>query len=489
MSTEPVARVSDLTIGPVGGGAATVSGLNLTVPNRGVLALVGRSGSGKTTAALSLLGHLRPGLVRRGGAVHVAGQDAFTPGGAAALRAGTVAYLPQDAAATLNPSRRLGTQLAEAAGPRSVAELLDAVHLNVDRGFLRRYPHQVSGGQAQRVAFALALARDPRLLVLDEPTAGLDAVLVRGIRDLIAELLGRTATVLVSHDPELVSAVADEVVVLEAGRRVEAAPPRRVLSRTRGARRATVSPEIALSASGLTARHGRTTAVAGIDLSVISGECLALVGPSGSGKSTLARCLVGLHPYRGEVALRGTVVAGAAARRTAEQRRQVQLVAQHSVGALNPRETVDTALRRPLRHLRGLAEPAASAEIARLLDRVRLPSGYARRRPGRLSGGERQRVNLARALAVRPDVLLCDEVTSALDAHTGDAVLDLLAELRHDLGLTVVLITHDLATVARHADSVAVLDAGRVVEYGPVDAVLAAPDHVVTRALVGAAGT
>jgi peptide/nickel transport system ATP-binding protein len=486
MTAEPVARIANLTIGPVTGGAATVSGLDLTVPYRGVLALVGRSGSGKTTTALSLLGHLRPGLVRRSGTVHVAGHDAFTRSGAAALRRGPVAYLPQDAAATLNPARRLGVQLAEATTTRPVPELLDTVHLPADRTFLRRYPHQISGGQAQRVAFALALAGDPRLLILDEPTAGLDPMLVRGVRDLIAQLVTRTATVLVSHDPELARVVADEVVVLEAGRRIATAPAGPTGPVTDRADRTAAPRGIALAVSGLTARHGRTTALAAIDLSVTAGECLALVGASGSGKSTLARCLVGLHPYQGTTALHGAVLAGRAGRRTAGQQRDLQLVAQDSVGALNPRETVDTALRRPLRHLRGLDERAATAEIARLLDRVHLPSGYTQRRPGQLSGGERQRVNLARALAVSPGVLLCDEVTSALDTHTGDAVLDLLAELRRDLGLTVVLITHDLATVARRADSVAVLDGGRIVEHGPAATVLAAPDHAVTRALVAA---
>ncbi|MDG4762632.1 ATP-binding cassette domain-containing protein [Solwaraspora sp. WMMD406] len=495
-----LAEIDGLVVGPVDGGPPTVDGVRLRIAAGQVVAMMGRSGSGKSTTALTLLGHVRPGLALRAGTVRVARCDPFTSAGAAAVRHRHVAYLPQDAAATLNPSRRLVSQLGEAVagaarrdgvrGGTTVADLLATVRLPADREFLRRYPHQISGGQAQRVAFAIALAADPDLLVLDEPTAGLDPVLARGVRDLISSLTGHRATLLISHDPDLVRAVSDEVIVLDAGRPAVTGLPDRVLAAPAptGSGRATGPADPVLAVRGLGTRHGRRTALAQVDLDVAGGGCLAVVGPSGAGKSTLARCLVGLHPYDGAVRLDGVLLPPTTRRRGPAQRRDLQLVAQDSAGALNPRETVGHALLRPLRQLRGLDPHAARAAAAELLDRVHLPAGAAHRRPGALSGGERQRVNLARALACRPRVLICDEVTSALDVATAGTVLALLAELRRDLGLAVVLITHDLAAVAGWTDDVVVLDAGAVVESGPTPAVLGSPRHEVTRALLDAAG-
>ncbi|MFY1632189.1 ABC transporter ATP-binding protein [Solwaraspora sp. WMMB335] len=512
----PLAAVDGLVIGPVSGGPPTVDGVQLQVAAGQVVALMGRSGSGKSTTALTLLGHVRPGLVRRAGTVRVAGHDPFTPAGAAAVRGRRVAYLPQDATATLNPARRLSSQLTEAvtragtgaaAGrPPDVASLLETVRLPTDVEFLRRYPHQISGGQAQRVAFAVALAADPDLLVLDEPTVGLDSVLARGVRDLITSLTGDRATLLISHDPDLVHAVSDEVLVLEAGRRALAGAAARVLAPAPSpTAQDTVAGLAGLAGSAdpaglaglagpvLTVRHlctryGRRAALAAVDLALPAGGCLAVVGPSGAGKSTLARCLVGLHPYDGAVRLDGALLAAATRRRSPIQRRDLQLVSQDSAAALNPVETVGHALLRPLRQLRGLDQRAARAAAAELLDRVHLPVGFADRRPGQLSGGERQRVNLARALACRPRVLICDEVTSALDVQTAGRVLAVLAELRRDLGLGVVLITHDLAAVAGWTDEIVVLDSGKVVESGATPAVLSSPRHEITRTLIEAAG-
>ncbi|ROO59756.1 peptide/nickel transport system ATP-binding protein [Micromonospora sp. Llam0] len=496
----PLAEIDGLVIGPVAGGPTIVDGVCLRIASGQVVAMMGRSGSGKSTTALTLLGHVRPGLVRRAGAVRVARCDPFTPAGAAAVRGRHVAYLPQDAAATLNPVRRLASQLNEAIalvgrrtgsrGGTTMAQLLETVWLPADGEFLRRYPHQISGGQAQRVAFAIALAADPDLLVLDEPTAGLDPVLARGVRDLINALTGHRATLLISHDPDLVRAVSDELIVLEAGRpavtgdpdRVLAAPPPRAAPGT-----IAVPSDPVLAVRRLGARHGHRAALAEVDFAVPAGGCIAVVGPSGAGKSTLARCLVGLRPYDGAVRLDGALLPAATRRRSPDQRRDLQLVAQDSAGALNPRETVGHALLRPLRQLCGLDPKTARAAADELLDRVHLPAGVAARRPGALSGGERQRVNLARALACRPRVLICDEVTSALDVQTAGTVLALLAELRRDLGLAVVLITHDLAAVAGWTDQVVVLDAGRVVESGPTPVVLGSPRHEITRTLIEAA--
>lgn len=476
-----LASVRDLVIGPAGGGAPVVDGVSLTVAPGQVLGLVGRSGSGKTAVAHALLGHLRPGLRLRGGEVRVDGLDPF---GSERVRGRVVSYLGQDPAAALNPARRIGAQLAEAIRLRTgaakstvdseVARLLGAVDLPADRAFLRRFSHQISGGQAQRVGLAIAVSGAPRLLVLDEPTSGLDTVVAAGVRALLGTLLTDLGAVLVSHDRHLVAELADDVIELSAGKIVPGRAPT-----IRSVPAPSVPGPPRLIVESLTARHGRRNVVDDASLRIPAGTTLALVGPSGSGKTTIARAIVGLHePVAGRIELAGEPLAAHFRGRTTAQRRAIQLVAQDSVGALNPRETVRAALLRPL------STRDATAELPDLLDRVHLPAACADRLPGQLSGGERQRVNLCRALAASPQVLVCDEITSALDGETAAAVLTLLSELRRDLGLAVLLVTHDLAVAAVAAHRIAVLDHGRIVESGPTAQVLSTPTHPLTQALV-----
>ncbi|MFH9817797.1 ABC transporter ATP-binding protein [Streptomyces sp. NPDC017230] len=503
---DPLAEISGLSLGPVAGGPPVLHDAGLSLPRGRVLGIVGRSGSGKSSLAYSLLGHVRPGLEVRAGTVRVAGLDPFDRADARRLRGRVVSYLGQDPASSLNPALRIGTQIAEAVRLRSsarrahevrarVEELLLSVRLPADRAFWRRLPRQVSGGQAQRVALALALAGTPGLLVLDEPTSGLDTVLADGMRGLLAEVLsdGERAALLVSHDPAWVASVADEVIRLEEGRMVGAGAPKAPMpalppsvgspSGGHGPRSArSTGGDGGLSVRGLDAVHGRVSVLRDISLTVPAGSCTAVVGPSGSGKTTLARCLAGLHrPARGSVEWREADAergCGAA----------VQLVAQDARGALNPRESVGTALTRPLTGVRRRSAADASREAVRLLGLVGLGAEVLARRPGELSGGQRQRVVLARTLAAAPRVLVCDEITSALDPETAGGVLDLLDSLRRTLGVTVVMVTHDLTAAARGAERVVVLDAGRVVEAGPVDRVLTAPEHPVTRELLAYAG-
>ncbi|MBZ6104267.1 ABC transporter ATP-binding protein [Streptomyces olivaceus] len=553
---DPFVEIAGLTLGPVAGGPPVLDDAALKVRLGQVVGVLGRSGSGKSSLAHSLLGHVRPGLEVRGGTVRVAGLDPFERAGARRLRGRVVSFLGQDPASSLNPALRIGTQLAEAVRLRTsvrradevrarVEELLLSVRLPADRAFRRRLPRQLSGGQAQRVALALALAGTPSLLVLDEPTSSLDTVLAAGMRTLLGEVLadGDRSALLVSHDPAWLASVADDVILLDAGRvagggvPTERAPgpapapgpglapalPRGVASAARElsaevaasggepsvevagsggespARRASVRVEPPggeppargpgvraepsageLAVRGLDAAHGRVRVLRDVSLTVRAGCCTAVVGPSGSGKTTLARCLAGLHrPARGGVEWRehgdGAQDAGGA---------PVQLVAQDARGALNPRESVRTALLRPLTGVGRRPARDAGHEAVRLLGLVGLDTGVLARRPGELSGGQRQRVALARTLAARPRVLVCDEITSALDRETAGEILALLGSLRRTLGLTVVMVTHDLAAAARHAERVVVLDAGRVAEAGPVDRVLVNPEHPVTRELL-----
>ncbi|AJE43698.1 ABC transporter ATP-binding protein [Streptomyces nodosus] len=503
-----IAEISGLTLGPAAGGPPVLHDACLSLPRGQVLGIVGRSGSGKSSLAYSLLGHVRPGLEVRAGTVRMAGLDPFDRANARRLRGRVVSFLGQDPASSLNPALRIGTQIAEAVRLRTsakgandvrarVEELLVSVRLPPDRAFRRRLPGQLSGGQAQRVALAVALAGTPRLLVLDEPTSGLDPVLADGMRGLLAEVLsdGDRAALLVSHDPAWIASMADQVICLEGGRIVESGKPEAPLSvrpfvgspaggpRSENPRVATAVAVGGLSTRGLGADHGRVSVLHDISLTVPAGSCTAVVGPSGSGKTTLARCLAGLHPpARGSVEWRE--VGAERGRRGAS----VQLVAQDARGALNPRESVSRALTRPLRGVRRRSAQEASHEAVRLLGLVGLDADVLARRPGELSGGQRQRVVLARTLAAEPRVLVCDEITSALDPETASGVLDLLDSLRRTLGLTVVMVTHDLAAAARRAERVVVLDAGRVVEAGPVDRVLVTPEHPVTRGLLASSG-
>ncbi|RZS45032.1 peptide/nickel transport system ATP-binding protein [Herbihabitans rhizosphaerae] len=450
------AEIRGLTIGA---GSQVVSTVDLTVHDGEVVGLIGRSGSGKTTVALSLLGHLRPGLTRTAGEVRVHGHDPFTTDGRRAVRGRLVGYLGQDPASALHPTRRIGSQLREAGGG---ADLLDQLGLPTDRAFPRRYPGQISGGQAQRVALAMVLAREPRLLVLDEPTSGLDVALAVEVRELLRNTVRRNgiAALVVSHDQELVRALADRVVRMSGGEITADGPPAEILDPPSPPPSPPVSTatDDRLTVTGLSAHHGRHRVLDAVSLRLPAGECTAVVGPSGSGKTTLARCLVGLHRVSaGELILDGEPLGR---KRSAAQRKAIALVAQNSADALNPAERVEAALARPLR-LRGAHD--VSGEIDELLDMVGLDGRYRTRLPGELSGGERQRINLVRALAVRPSVLVCDEITSALDGEVATGVLDALADLRARLGLSVLLITHDPRIAAKYAHRLLVLDDGALV--------------------------
>ena len=583
--TEPILRVEGLRV-ELESGEPVVEDVSLGLRRGEVLGLVGESGSGKTTTALALLGFARRGTRLHAGAVEVDGQALVGRDEriVRALRGRVVSYVAQDPGVALNPSLRVEDLIGDvlrahgdARAEEVVVAALGSVHLPADRGFRRRYPHQLSGGQQQRVAIATALACEPKVVVLDEPTTGLDVVTQARILEEIDRLRRerQVAVVYVSHDLAVVASLADRIAVMYAGRIVEEGPAATLLARPRhpytrgllasvpdlGQPRAIQSipgvavgvgerpegcafaprclqrsderalhempllaevgeghrvrcfewartpplavPKLAtppaverdtplLLVEGLRAEHGGRldTVVAARDVSfaVAVGECLALVGESGSGKTTIARCVAGLHPpAAGRVLLDGVPLPARAARRSREARRRIQIVFQNPNDSLNPRHRVGDAIARPAQVLRDLSGRDARAEVARLLERVRMPARLADRYPGELSGGERQRVAIARALAAEPDLIVCDEVTSALDVSVQAAVLELLAELRAELRLALLFITHDLGVVASVADRMLVLENGVVCDGGPVGTLLREPEHEYTRRLVAAA--
>ncbi|MCZ2814117.1 ABC transporter ATP-binding protein [Modestobacter sp. VKM Ac-2979] len=479
-----------------------VDGVDLDVGRGEVVALVGASGSGKSLTAAALLGLLpeAAGAVA-GGSVRMAGQELV---GAAErdlrrVRGARVALVPQDVGTALDPLRRIGPQVAEAArlhrgldrrAAAAVArELLVWAGLpDVDR-VLRARPAELSGGMRQRVLVAAALAGGPELLVADEPTSALDAATAGQVLALLARARAErgAAVLLISHDLGLVAERADAVTVLDAGQVVESGPVARVLGApahpvTR-ALRAAAAPAAAPAPARVGApllrvrdvgvrypagRWGRTAprpALAGVSFTLPRGGGLGVVGESGSGKTTLARVLTGLHqPTAGTVELAGSPpVAGTG---------HAQLVFQDPATALDPRQPVGAALQEALLLARRLGRPAPPGGAPELLTRVGLAAGLAGRRPWQLSGGQQQRVVIARALAAAPDLIVLDEPVSSLDAVVRAGVLELLRSVRAE-GVALVVISHDLAAVAALTDELLVLHHGAVVDHGATPAVLA----------------
>ncbi|MFE7976564.1 ABC transporter ATP-binding protein [Streptomyces shenzhenensis] len=461
-----------------------------------LFALTGPSGAGKTTLLRAFLGHLPHGTARSGGTARVLGHDMFQVDDdqRRTIRRSDIAYVGQDPVSSLNPRLRVRTLLTELGSDSTAGELLAAVRLPSDQGFAARRPAQLSGGQLRRVALARALSKRPRLLLLDEPTAGLDPALREEIVELLRRLTRehRFAVAFSSHDMDAVERLADDAVHLTAdgARRPSALRP--VAHRAAPAEE---PPSIATPGAPVLdvrdlsvtfARRGAgRPALAGIDLSVAEGSAAAVVGASGCGKTTLARTLVGLCKGRsGTVRLDGTALPATVRRRSREQRRRIQLITQDPLGALNPSRTIGSSVARPLRIHHGTPSGAIGASVHELLHLVGLPESFTGRYPHELSGGQRQRVAIARALAAEPDILICDEITSALDPDTGDAVMDLLHRLRQDRRMTLIVISHDLTLVRERTDTITVLADGRVVESGATADVFAAPRHAATRELL-----
>lgn len=539
----PLISVEDLRIGFVQGKAlrAAVDGVSLCIAPGETLGLVGESGSGKSLTARAILGLTPPGAVQMAGRVMWQPPSAqpmdiarLPPNGPAirALRGNRIAMIFQEPMASLSPVHTIGAQVATILRqhsdlrPRAIAEkvvdLLGSVGLPRPSQIARSYPHEVSGGMRQRAMIAMAISCDPDLLICDEPTTALDATTETLIMALLQDLQARRhmAMLFISHNIALVGQVADRVVVMKDGGIVEQGRTAQVLETpTQGYTRmlldavprldgqsATPRPEPERRAplvriAGLTKTFkGRSgflqsaqpvQALAGIDLDIYPGETLALVGESGSGKSTLARCLMAAMPatsgvieMRGAVGSRDVTALRGAARKA--HWREVQMVFQDPFTSLNPRMTVLQCLAEPLRNFGIAVGRDAQTRVATMLGRVGLDPDMMYRYPHAFSGGQRQRICIARALIVEPVLVVGDEPVSALDVAVAAQIVDLFHRLKQDLGLTYLLITHDLAMVQKTADRVAVMHGGRLVEVGQTDRVFANPQADYTRQLLDA---
>jgi len=499
-----------------------IKGVSLDIADGEIVALIGESGSGKTTVALSLMGYARPGCRITGGEINVNGKNmaALSEKERARLRGTDIAYVPQSAAASFNPSSTIMEQVIEVtlihklmppeqARQRAV-ELFRALSLPDPEGIGARYPHQVSGGQLQRLSAAMALIGDPKLVIFDEPTTALDVTTQIDVLKAFKSVMraGGIAGVYVSHDLAVVAQIADRIVVLKGGEVQETGTTATILSAAQHPYTRELlaafepKPRLAhadadagtkqlLRIDNVTAGYGAVRddglplirAVDSVSLVVEKGRNLGVIGESGCGKSTLARVIAGIHPAAaGDIVFDGKELQRAAKKRSQDQLREMQIVFQYADTALNPAKPVEDIISRPLAFYHQLDRQARSKRVDELLDMVRLPRGLRYRHPSELSGGQKQRVNFARALAANPKLIICDEITSALDTVVASAVIELLKELQRELGLSYIFISHDLSVVEAICDEIMVMYNGERVEQITPDKVTT-PTHPYSKLL------
>lgn len=534
----PILQVRGLEVTYQGAAAPTLHGVDLDVEAGQAVGVVGESGSGKSTVAWSVIGLLPPGAAVTGGTIRFEDTDIsnLPPQQRHRLRGEAIGMVFQDPFTTLNPCMTVGRQLTEVFLERGLGDasaarqeglrMMDEVQLPRAADLFDAYPHQLSGGMKQRIVIASALACSPRLLILDEPTTALDVTVEARILALLVQLQASRglSMLFISHNLGIIEQVCSSVSVMQAGRVVEAGTADEVLRRPQhpytkkllevlprlatGPKTSTEDqvpnapplepsrglPIIQADGIGLTfgggggggilaGLLGRTRdgvrALDDVSVTLRRGEIVGLVGESGSGKSTLGRCLIGIYqPQTGRISIDGQATGS---RRTGDRR--IQMVFQNPDSSLNPRHRIGLIIGRPIR-LAGRTRREADARVRQLLELVRLPVNYIDRYPHQLSGGEKQRIGIARALALEPEVLVCDEITSALDVSVQATILDLVRDLRDRLRVAILFISHDLAVVSQISDRIVVMQGGKVIEEGKAEQVITRPRDAYTRELL-----
>ncbi len=489
-----------------------IKGVDLTLKRGEVLGLIGESGAGKSTLGKAAMGYSQPGTRIHGGTIMFDGMDmrAMSEAEKQKLWGTRMTYVAQSAAASFNPAHRLIDQTIaatvrqglrpDAEARADAVELFRSLSLPDPETIGNRYPHQVSGGQLQRVMTAMAMSPRPDLIIFDEPTTALDVTtqvdVLLSMRQIVEEF--NTAAIYITHDLAVVAQMADRIQVLRYGEEVETAETRTMLSDPKEEYTKSLwsvrmlhkepagSDDVVLSIDGVDAAYGKTAKVLhDVNIKLPRGKTVAIVGESGSGKSTTARVITGLLPPTvGQVTFEGQALPPQLKDRTKDQLRRIQMIYQMADTAMNPRQTVGEIIGRPLEFYHGLTGRNREKRVIELLEQIELDETFYDRLPSELSGGQKQRICIARALAADPEVIICDEVTSALDQIVQEGILKLLMRLQEEKGISYLFITHDIATVEAISDEIVVMFQGKVVEQGLKTEIMEPPYPDYTKLLL-----